>query len=269
MDSGPQDVAPDTGPPLVTISGTGAPHPLTALLEAPTPTAFTMINVAVVDPSIVLANPAAPPLKGGPLDTSTANCPGSSCAWSFDNVNISTISLGLVGILDDARTTGRLWLKTGTGAGAADFINMIKITRAPITNRPLFAVSVATEAKLALFAATVIPDATMAAGGLNTAWLHDRVDRRQAERGRGAGRGRDADHRPIAYHQSSIPTPISWATGLRRGERDRAGGAQGRCDRRRRGDLVDGHPSDRRQRVWPTLTAGSTPGHGVRDPVRG
>ena len=65
-----------------------------------------MINVAVVDPSVVLANPAAPPLEGRPLDTSSTNCPATGCAWSFDNVNISKITLGLVGILDDGRTTG-------------------------------------------------------------------------------------------------------------------------------------------------------------------
>ena len=170
VDSGAMDVPPDLGPPLVTISGTAAPHPLTAALEAPTPTDFSQLAVAVVDPSIVLANPAAPPLKGGPLDTSAGNCGAAGCAWSFDSVNIVTISLGLVGIIDDTRTAGRLWLKTGTGAGAADFINAAKISRAPITDRRLFAVSKATEAKLALFAAAVITpaDAALVPGALET-----------------------------------------------------------------------------------------------------
>jgi hypothetical protein len=160
---GGQDAATDA-PTGVMISGTAAPHPLTAGLD---PTAsFTMINVAVVDPAIVIANPAAPPLAGAALDTSTANCATTGCAWSFNNVDISHISLGLVGILDDQRTTGRVWVKTGTGAGAGDFVMMHNQTKEPITNRPLFAVSTMSEAKLAAFAAAALSDATIVAGSL-------------------------------------------------------------------------------------------------------
>lgn len=150
---------------LVTVSGTAAPHPLTAGLD---PTAsFTMINVAVVDPSVVLATPAAPPLAGGPLDVSTTNCSATTgCAWSFNNVDISKISLGLVGILSDARTASPVWVKTGTGAGAEDFVMMHQQSREPITGRPLFAVSTGSEAKLAAFAAAVLPDNTIVAGSL-------------------------------------------------------------------------------------------------------
>jgi hypothetical protein len=159
----------DAGPALVTVSGTAAPHPLAKALDPNATTNFTMINVAVVDPAIVIATPAAPPLQGGALDTSAGNCPSGTCAWSFDNVNISTISLGLVGILDDARpTASRLWVKTGTGAGSAATINMFKISRAPITNVPLFAVSTATEGALAMFAAGALQDATIVPGTLTT-----------------------------------------------------------------------------------------------------
>ena len=142
---------PPTPRPGVMVSGTAAPHPLTAGLD---PAAnFTMINVAVVDPAIVIANPAAPPLAGGALDTSTAQLLATNgCAWSFNNVDIASISLGLVGILDDARTTGRLWVKTGTGAGAGDY-HMCKIDGGRSPTRPLFAVSAVTEAALAAFAA--------------------------------------------------------------------------------------------------------------------
>jgi hypothetical protein len=123
--------------------------------------------VAVVDPAVVIANPAAPPLAGGPLDTTTAgNCGASGCAWSFPSVDISKISLGLVGLVDDMRTANKLWVRTGTGAGASSFITMIKSTRAPITDRRLFAVSKATEAKLALFAAAALSDASIVAGSL-------------------------------------------------------------------------------------------------------
>ena len=150
------------GPALVTVSGTAAPHALTKALD-PT-NDFSMINVAVVDPAIVIANPTAPPLAGGAL--TTTGCPATGCPWSFDNVNVSGISLGLVGILDDARTTGRLWVKTGTGAGSSAFINTIKVSHAPITNVPLFAVSVATEGALATFAAGALSDTTLVPGQL-------------------------------------------------------------------------------------------------------
>jgi hypothetical protein len=161
---GGQDTATDA-PTGVMISGTAAPHPLTAGLD---PTAsFTMINVAVVDPYVVISNPTAPPLAGKALDISTTNCSATTgCAWSFDNVDISKITLGLVGILDDQRTTGRVWVKTGTGAGASDFVTMHNQTKEPITNRPLFAVSTMSEAKLAAFAAVVLADNTIVAGSL-------------------------------------------------------------------------------------------------------
>lgn len=161
---GGQDAATDA-PKGVMISGTAAPHPLTAGLDPGA--SFTMINVAVVDPYVVISNPAAPPLAGKALDISSANCPMTTgCAWSFDNVDISGITLGLVGILDDQRTTGRVWVKTGTGAGAGDFVMMHNQTKEPITNRPLFAVSTMSEAKLAAFAAAALTDTTIVAGSL-------------------------------------------------------------------------------------------------------
>jgi hypothetical protein len=168
VDVAAADVPPDLGPPLVTISGTAAPHPLTTPLGMNPAADFSQLAVAVVDPAVVIASPTAPPLKGGALDTSAGNCGATGCAWSFDNVDIGGISLGLVGIVDDTRTpaTSRLWVKTGTGSGASDFINMIKSTRAPITDRRLFAVSKATEAALSMFAMRHVPDTTIAAGTL-------------------------------------------------------------------------------------------------------
>ncbi len=161
---GGQDAATDA-PTGVMISGTAAPHPLTAGLD---PTAsFTMIGVAVVDPSVVLSTPLAPPLAGAALDTSSGNCPATTgCAWSFNNVDISKISLGLVGILSDLRTASPVWIKTGTGAGAEDFVMMHQQSKEPITGRPLFAVSTGSEAKLAAFAAAVLADPTIVAGSL-------------------------------------------------------------------------------------------------------
>jgi hypothetical protein len=149
----------------VTVSGTAAPHPLTAALDTTAATTmFNMIDVAVVDPAVVLANPAAPPLQGGPLNTT--GCGATGCTWSFDNVDISHITLGLVGILSDERTSNAVWVRTGTGAGAGPTIMMHAQSGAPITNVPLFAISVGTEAKLAMFAATVLQDSTIVAGSL-------------------------------------------------------------------------------------------------------
>jgi hypothetical protein len=164
---GGRDAATDA-PAGVMISGTAAPHPLTMGLDPTAATTqFNMINVAVVDPYVVISNPAAPPLAGKALDISSTNCSATTgCAWSFDNVDISQITLGLVGILDDQRTTGRVWVKTGTGAGAGDFVMMHAQTKEPITNRPLFAVSTMSEAKLAAFAAAALSDATIVAGSL-------------------------------------------------------------------------------------------------------
>jgi hypothetical protein len=159
----------------VTVSGTASPHPLTLMLD---PTAdFSMLKVSVVDPQVEIAG--GPALQSGNLDTSPGNCgmasdagagdggatdaaadaaagAGSGCAWSLSPVNIAGIQLGLVGKLEDLRTTNPIWVKTGTGAGTAAFINMEKVSKAPITGRQLFAVSVGTQTALATFVSTVL-----------------------------------------------------------------------------------------------------------------
>ena len=150
----------------VMVSGTAAPHPLTTPVGMNPATDFSQMQVAVVDPAVVISTPLAPPLAGGPLDTTASNCGASGCAWSFPSVDISKIGLGLVGLVDDARTANKLWVRTGTGAGASSFINMIKISKAPITDRRLFAVSKATEARLAMFAAAVLSDSSIVPGSL-------------------------------------------------------------------------------------------------------
>jgi hypothetical protein len=170
---GSADAATDaSGAVKVTVSGFAAPHPLTAAF-AGTPDGgaadggasssdFSMVNVAVVDPTTVINDPTAPPLAGGPLDTAAAGCNATNgCPWSFDNVDISGITLGLVGILDDARATNKVWVKTGTGIGSAAFITSVKASPAPITMRQLFVVSKATESGLAMLAAAALSDTTL------------------------------------------------------------------------------------------------------------
>ncbi|HET6148868.1 MAG TPA: hypothetical protein VFH68_15130 [Polyangia bacterium] len=169
VDSGVDTTAPmDTSTAInVSIAGIAAPHPITTLVGMNPLTDFAQLLVAVVDPMVVIATPTAPPLAGGALDTSPANCT-SGCAWGFPSVDISKIQLGLVGIVDDARTADKLWVKTGTGAGSAAFITMEKASMAPITGIRLFAVSKATEAGLATFAGTYGPDSTVAPGVLES-----------------------------------------------------------------------------------------------------
>jgi hypothetical protein len=154
----------------VAVSGTASPHPLSAALD---PTAdFSMLAVSVVDPSLELQG--LPPLATGPIDP--ANCIGPSdggtgdaasdggaagptgpvCTWSFPTVDIHTISLGLVGIVADQRTTNPIWVRTGTGAGTAAFIDMEKTSKAPITNRQLFAISTGTQDKLAQLVSAIL-----------------------------------------------------------------------------------------------------------------
>src|SRR5262245_57179482 len=55
------------GRTLVTISGTVAPHPLNAALDASD--AFTNLRVGIVDPSEVLVHPDAAPIAAMTVDT--------------------------------------------------------------------------------------------------------------------------------------------------------------------------------------------------------
>jgi len=153
----------------VAVSGIASPHPLTLMLD---PTAsFTMVTVSIVDPAVELGG--GPALASAPLDTSACVGPGdggagdggpsdaaaagaAGCPFSFPSVNIAGITLGLVGKIEDMRTTNPIWVKTGTGAGTAAFINMEKTSRAPITGRQLFALSKTTQSALAQLVSGVL-----------------------------------------------------------------------------------------------------------------
>jgi len=141
------------GRTLVTISGTAAPHPLNAMLNQGSVAPFTNLTVAIVDPAVALTNPGAPPTASMALDTTTAPC----CQFSFAGVDITNITLGIVGTLEDQRTgDARLWVKTGTGIGTGDFLKQVRLAPAPITDRRVFAVSRALEGKLVAFVDKVL-----------------------------------------------------------------------------------------------------------------
>jgi hypothetical protein len=150
----------------VNISGVAAPHPLNkALLGVDQD--FSMLKVAIVDPSAVILDPNAPPLGSMALDTSVGNCDATTgCKWSLAGVDITNQMLGLVGTLEDQRTgDARLWVKTGTGMGTASDLAAVRAAPAPITDRRAFAVSRKLEAALGLFAGKVL-GITLAPGDL-------------------------------------------------------------------------------------------------------
>ncbi len=165
-----RDVSADLGPIEVTVSGTAAAHPITATLGMNPPGDFTQLVVAIADPVAMIIDSTAPPLAGGPLDTSASNCaPTGSCPWAFANVDLRNLSLGLIGLIGDGRApTSRIWLKTGNAVATAALVDAARMNRQPITDRRLFAVSRATEADLAQLMAATLADAAIVAGSLES-----------------------------------------------------------------------------------------------------
>jgi hypothetical protein len=153
----------------VTISGTAAPHPLNHALGADED--FTMLKVAILDPTATILDPNAAPLAAMALNTATTNCDATltvGCAWSLPGVDITKQNLGLVGSIEDTRTgTARLWVKTGTGMGTKADLDAVRANPAPITDRRAFAVSRKLEAKLSAFVGTALGQ-TFGAGDLET-----------------------------------------------------------------------------------------------------
>jgi hypothetical protein len=166
-----RDASADLGPIVVTVSGTAAAHPITATLGMTPPGDFTQLVVAVADPLATIVNSTAPPLAGGPLDTSASNCaPTGSCPWAFANVDLRNLSLGLIGLIDDGRAapTSRIWLKTGNAVASAALVAAARMNQQPITDRRLFAVSRSTEAGLAQLMAATLSDPAIVAGSLES-----------------------------------------------------------------------------------------------------
>jgi hypothetical protein len=140
----------------VTISGTAAPHPLNkALLKEDED--FSMLKVAIIDPSAVIADPTTPPLGSMTLDMSTGNCDMTAgCSWRLEGVDITNLTLGLVGTLEDTRTgDARVWVKTGTGMGTATDLAAVRMAPDPIIDRRAFAVSRKLTGVLAAFVSQV------------------------------------------------------------------------------------------------------------------
>jgi hypothetical protein len=149
----------------VNISGVAAPHPLNQMLLGEDED-FSQLKIAIIDPAATIFDAATPPLGSMALDTSAANCGATGCGWALVGVDITNLTLGLVGTLEDTRTdAARLWVKTGTGMGTAAQLAAVRATPAPITNRQAFAVSRKLEAVLAAFVTKAL-GTTFAAGAL-------------------------------------------------------------------------------------------------------
>jgi len=139
----------------IAINGVASPFPGDAETD------FTQLKLSIADPVAVLAN--QPPLAEQlSFDTSTAVCPGTTCAapFSFTDVPVDTATntFGLLAILEDLRPTpsgGSMpakWVRTGTGiANQAQLA--AAIASGTLGPRPIFAVSAAFEAGLAQFVA--------------------------------------------------------------------------------------------------------------------
>jgi hypothetical protein len=150
----------------VNVSGVASPHPLNKMLLGEDED-FSQLKIAIIDPSATIFDPAAPPLGSMALDTSAGNCP-SGCKWALAGVDITNLSLGLVGTLEDLRTgTARLWVKTGTGMGTAAQLDAVRALPAPITDRQAFAVSRKLEAVIGKFVGTALMK-TFGPGDLET-----------------------------------------------------------------------------------------------------
>ncbi|HEY2731040.1 MAG TPA: hypothetical protein VGK52_13945 [Polyangia bacterium] len=164
----PTGAAGSNGTVHVSISGTAAPHPLNQALLMKNED-FSMLKIAIVNPTEVILNPDATPLGSMALDTSAANCDATTgCKWTLAGVDITNLSIGLVGTLEDTRTgTARLWVKTGTGMGTAADLAAVRAAPAPIVDRRAFAVSRELEAALGQFVGQVLK-ITLAPGDLET-----------------------------------------------------------------------------------------------------
>ncbi len=132
------------------------------------PASFSMLKVAIVDPTAVIADPNAAPLASAALNTSSTNCTAAGCGFSLTGVDITNLTLGLVGTVEDTRTgADRIWVKTGTGMGTANFLKGVRAAPAPITDRRGFIVSRKLEAALGVFLGQAL-GTTFAPGDLET-----------------------------------------------------------------------------------------------------
>lgn len=151
----------DAGTPATTpiaVSGVAASHGLNQVgaVHSGHAVDFTKMVIGIVNPATVIANPDAPPLAGGALNTEAANCPGGYCAWTFPTVDIRSVTLGLVAVVDDTRPAAdRLWVKTATGIASGTTLAALRASKAPIVGATAFAITKDTTAGIAAFATVI------------------------------------------------------------------------------------------------------------------
>ena len=152
-----QDAAADAGPALVTVSGTAAPHPLTAALDPSGHRLQHDQRRGRRSGDRDLRTRARRRSRAGRSTRQRGNCPAATgCAWSFDNVNISA-HLARVGRhprrrAHDRPPVGQDRHRRGRRPTSS---TCIKMTRAPITNGRCSRSAWRPRRKLAMFAAAV------------------------------------------------------------------------------------------------------------------
>jgi hypothetical protein len=160
----------------ITVSGVASVHPLAALAP-PTTLVGASLVVAAIDPARASASGPPTPLAAMALDTSSGNCANGAamaCGFSLSNVDISTLSLGLVGLISEPPGSdggtdggaGHQWVSTGTGIASEASVTQHIASKAPLTGTQLFAVSVPLENKLVDFVNAVNGNTAIAHGGL-------------------------------------------------------------------------------------------------------
>ena len=193
----------------ITVSGAAVVHPLSALTAPTGPLTLvgSTVAVAAIDPARATASGPPAPLSAMTLDTSATNCMAGgttgACAFSLPMVDISGLSLGLVGEVVDMSTgdggAGKQWVTTGTGIASLATVTQHKNDMTPLTGTQLFAVSEALEGKLVDFVNGV---------NGNTALMHGDLEKRGFMIGTVVGR-LSQGATPVAGATVSIGTAAS------------------------------------------------------------
>ena len=151
----------------ITVSGTLAPHPISAAINTAVnaegvPTkAFSLtwgeagdIRIEIVSPEAVLESPTGyVPLAEGDLDITTCSAVTLECTWSFDNVDISLLKLGLVALIWDKRDTPD-FDTTNVGLFGSGTVTSLQAANGAVNATGLSGYAVSVEARTGMAALT-------------------------------------------------------------------------------------------------------------------
>jgi hypothetical protein len=138
----------------IAMSGVAYPHLLSTAYAEQNTTDFSKIGVGIVDPQRLLQQ-IEEPLASKAL-VGDEQCPKAgpfehACGFSFDAVNITEVTLGLIAVLDDLPGNPDRWIQTGTGIASGTTVAQHQESGAALTDIKAFAVSRKAEGVLASF----------------------------------------------------------------------------------------------------------------------